>query len=297
MASSASSERTERVSTNGTTLSCVVAGDGPLLILLHGFPETAWSWRHQIPALVEAGYRVVAPDLRGFGDSDTHGPFDLATVVADILGLADHFGAAKFALVGHDWGAVVAWALAASEQSRVERLVIINGPHPAVFKRALRSDRRQLKRSWYIFMFQLPWLPERMLLRNRGQELVRIMKAHFIDKTRINDADIEPYRLAMMKPGVAHAMLGWYRAARQRQRIRVGKVSVPTRVIWGMADKSLVYEALVPPLRTLVTDLDVVEIAGAGHFVHEEQPATVTAAILEHLEPGAASSGYVRGTP
>lgn len=153
---------------NGITLHYAEAGpaDGPPVVLLHGFPEFWAGWRDQIPALAAAGFRVIAPDQRGYNLSDKPqgvAAYDLDRLVEDVVALADHFDIAKLKLVGHDWGASVAWWLATTRPERLERLAIINAPHPAIWRKAMRDDPVQNKKSWYVQMFRLPWLPEAMM--------------------------------------------------------------------------------------------------------------------------------------
>ncbi len=168
--------RLSRIASNGVTLNVAQAGPeaGPPVILLHGFPEPWSCWRHQIGPLAEAGYRVVAPDQRGYGRSEKPGrvaDYALDVLAADVLGLIESTGRERVALVGHDWGAIVAWWVATHHPDRLGRLVIINGPHPVAFRRYVRSHPAQLLRSWYVFFFQLPGLPEWHFRRNNWSAL------------------------------------------------------------------------------------------------------------------------------
>ncbi|MFO0907487.1 MAG: alpha/beta hydrolase [Isosphaeraceae bacterium] len=163
-----------RIATNGITLHLVEAGPGagPPVILLHGFPEFWFGWRHQIGALADAGFRVMAPDQRGYNTSDRPphvSDYNLDTLANDVVGLIESTGRPHAALVGHDWGGIVAWWTAVRHPLRVERLAVLNAPHPVVMRRFLRSSFRQLMKSWYVFFFQLPWLPETVFGRHQGQ--------------------------------------------------------------------------------------------------------------------------------
>src|SRR2546428_372573 len=158
------------VETNGIRLHCAVDGEGPLVILLHGFPECWYSWRHQIAALAPR-FRVVAPDLRGYNESDKPAgvaAYALPELVADVPGLIEAFGEREAAIVGHDWGGAIAWTFAMDHPEPTRRLVVLNCPHPAIFAQHLRANGRQLARSWYMFFFQLPWLPEAVLRAGHG---------------------------------------------------------------------------------------------------------------------------------
>src|SRR5215203_4535801 len=204
------------IETNGIRLHVVQAGpkSGVPVVLLHGFPEFSYGWRKQIPALVEAGCRVIIPDQRGYNLSDK--PKDIKaysvnTLVDDIIGLIDALGYEKVNLVGHDWGAGVAWALAIKYPERLQRLSIMNVPHPAVMKRFLQRDFEQMRRSWYVFFFQLPWLPEAGLKRGnwRGAE------SSLRSSGKVNSftaEDILKYKEAWSQPGAMTAMINWYRA-------------------------------------------------------------------------------------
>ena len=166
------------VDVNGVRLHCVVAGEGPLVILLHGFPELWYSWRRQIPALVQAGFRVVAPDLRGYNLSERPRhvrEYSIQRLAGDVAGLVAAFGVERAAIVGHDWGAGVAWAFAMAYPERLTRLAILNGPHPERLLRSLRTPA-QLAKSWYMFFFQLPWLPERLLRAGGYRRLLEPMR-------------------------------------------------------------------------------------------------------------------------
>jgi pimeloyl-ACP methyl ester carboxylesterase len=161
------------IDVGGLRLHCVEAGTGPLVVLLHGFPEFWYAWRHQIPALADAGYRVVAPDLRGYNTSDKPSrvrDYRPRVLVQDVADLIVALGAGSAAVAGHDWGGGLAWLLAMQHPKRVERLVLLNAPHPVRFLKGLRSPR-QLRRSWYILAFQLPWLPERLVAARDFQAL------------------------------------------------------------------------------------------------------------------------------
>src|SRR5512143_2764172 len=206
------------ISSNGIRLHVAQAGpkDGPLVILLHGFPEFWYGWRHQIPYLAQAGYRVWAPDQRGYNLSDKpHGiaAYSLDRLAADAVGLIDAAGCERACLVGHDWGGGVAWWAAASYPERIERLVIINAPHGSVFRRAVQRNPIQMLRSWYFLFFQIPWLPEAFW----RWSIRRPMQGRMTRNGVFFDGDPELYRRAWSQPGALTAMINWYRAALRAQ--------------------------------------------------------------------------------
>lgn len=267
----------------------VVEGTGPLVVLLHGFPEFWLSWRFQIPPLVEAGYRVVAPDLRGYNETDRTGPYDLDTLSGDVAALVAHLGESRATIVGHDWGGAITWHLAATQPQLCDRIVVLNAPHPAVFARALRHSLRQLRRSWYIFFFQLPRLPERRLLKDGASLLRRIYLGNAVDRSHFTEEDVRPFREAIAKPGAANAALGYYRAAFRRmfQNRRGGegfpRITCPTLLIWAKEDIALDYSELVPPTSRWVSNLTIEPVERCGHFVHQERPEAVNALLLRFL--------------
>jgi pimeloyl-ACP methyl ester carboxylesterase len=277
----------------------VEKGEGPLVVLLHGFPEMWWSWRYQIDALVSAGFRVVAPDQRGYGETETHGPYDLDTLAADVCHLLEHLGSERRArIVGHDWGGAVAWHLASRRPSYCERLAVLNCPHPAVMREALLHGLSwaQVKRSWYMFFFQLPLVPEWVLTRNDAELMPRTLKAASADRSHWTADDVRPFRDAIQRPGTARAMVGWYRAA-----IRAGlrhpfsppaypAVTCDTTLIWGRRDPALDFDVLVPGTERYAPKLRVVQIPDAGHFVHAERPAAVNDALIAFLNTSTGTS-------
>lgn len=269
----------------------VEAGDGPLIVLLHGFPEFWFSWRFQIPALAEAGFRVVAPDMRGYNLSSrpsSVADYDIDLLTADIRDLIRERGCGRAFLAGHDWGAVVAWATAAQHPDAVARLAILNVPHPRRMLHGLRRPRQLLK-SWYVFFFQLPWLPER-LLRAGHWRAFRYGFEHDARPGAFTRDDIERYVEAWSQPGAVTAMVNYYRAAlRQSPRradSRIGQIAAPTLVIWGEQDRYLGVE-LAEPDRADVPSLErVVRIPDATHWVHHDQPERVTQLLVEFFASG-----------
>ena len=210
------------VQANGLRMHALAAGpaDGPLVVLLHGFPELARSWRRQLPALAAAGYRAVAPDQRGYGETELRGPYDAGTLARDVVELVRALGRERATLVGHDWGGAVAWTAAREHPEVVERLVALNCPPPEVLSRELRSSFRQLRRSWYMAFFQLPWLPERRMTRD-GAAVVGAGARRWLAQPR----GVEPrrrlssYRAAFSRPGRAKAAIDWYRTAFRRSLV------------------------------------------------------------------------------
>ena len=272
----------------------VTKGTGPLVVLLHGFPESWWSWRYQIDPLVEAGFRVVAPDLRGYGDTDTHGPFDIDTLTDDVCRLIASLGESRARIVGHDWGGAVAWHLGSTRQDVCERLAVLNCPHPALMQKALlaRPSWAQLKKSWYFFFFQLPLVPEWALTRKNAEAVPKMIKAASIDRAHTSEDELAPFRENLRKPGAATAMVNWYRAivrdafAHPLRPRAYDDITAQTLLIWGMQDPALGYADLVPGTERYAPRLRVQQIERAGHFVQSERPAEVNAALLPFLKQG-----------
>lgn len=275
------------VHTNGVNLHLVEAGpaDGPLVILLHGFPEYWRSWRYQIPYLAAAGYRVWAADLRGYNlSSKPKGvrSYSLDEAAADLIGLIHAAGRSKAFVVGHDFGAAVAWWAADQYPQYLDRLVILNVPHPAVMLRNIFRPN-QLPRSTYVFFFQLPWLPEWLLRLNNWQLLASSLAASAHPGT-FNQIDLAEYRRAWSRPGVITAMLNWYRAA-VRYPIQPAdntRITVPTLILWGAQDIAL-DRSLAEKSVTLCDDGRLIFFEEATHWVQHEEAPRVNSLIAEFL--------------
>lgn len=262
------------------TLHVVQAGpaDGPLIILLHGFPECWYGWKKQIGPLAEAGYRVWVPDQRGYNRSDKPGgigAYSIDVLVADVVELIDAAGYQKAIVVGHDWGAAVAWWVAATHPERVERLVVLNVPHPAVMKQYASRNIGQMLRSWYIGFFQLPVIPEFMAKLGNWAMLVRTLRSSSRPGT-FSDDHIHAYKQAWSQPGAFRAMINWYRAALQRPPAHALsiRIAVPTLLIWGVRDQFLKQD-----MAQLSIDLcdngRVVFFENATHWVQHEEAERV----------------------
>lgn len=276
--------------TNGIQLHVVEAGpdDGPFVILLHGFPECWYGWRHQIDALAAAGFRVWAPDQRGYNRSDKPtgvAAYTLDKLTADILGLIDAAGVVRATVVGHDWGGGVAWWLAMTHPDRLNQCIFLNMPHPAVMLDALRQNPRQVLRSWYAGFFQLPVLPEWLAQRSNWwlatQALVRTSR-----RGTFSDTDLAQYRQAWAQPGpdgtpAYRSMIHWYRAfARYRPPLPpTVRITVPTLLIWGRQDSFLLPELAQASL-DLCDNGQLVYIDKATHWVQHEAPDRVNHLIL-----------------
>jgi pimeloyl-ACP methyl ester carboxylesterase len=274
------------VRTNGLRLHVVQAGPvaGPLVILLHGFPEYWASWRAQLPALVAAGYRVWVPDQRGYNLSDKprgiH-PYVLPTLAADVVGLIDAAGRQQAHVIGHDWGAIVAWYLAAHHPARLASTTIINVPHPAASGRNLWRVPGQLLLSWYIFFFQLPGLPER-LVRARNWRFAEQALLRTSRPGTFSPAELARYKLAWARPGALTAMINWYRALRCSGRLPWPRIAGPLQIIWGRQDaflKSRLAELSLPECANAQLHF----FARATHWVHLEEPAVVNALLLNFM--------------
>ena len=273
----------------------VEAGQGPVVVLLHGFPEFWFGWRFQIPALAEAGFRVVAPDMRGYNLSSKPtgiDAYDIDRLAADVRDLVAERGESRALLAGHDWGAAVAWATAMRHPEVVERLAILNVPHPRRMLAALRRPG-QLARSWYMFFFQLPWLPERVV-RADCWRAFRFGFEHDARPGAFTPEDIARYIEAWSQPGAVPAMLNYYRAAlRQGPRrapARLRPVEAPTLVIWGERDRYIGRELAEPP-REDVPHLDrVVRLPAASHWVQHDEPQRVNELLIEFLSAARAAS-------
>jgi pimeloyl-ACP methyl ester carboxylesterase len=270
---------------DGVRLHYVEAGEGPLVVLLHGFPEFWWSWRHQIPALVEAGYRVVAPDQRGYAQSGRPRhwrEYRIERLAADVAGLIEAVGEEQAYVVGHDWGAAVAWMVATLHPERVRRLAILNVPHPDVMQRTLQRSPRQLLHSWYMFFFQIPWLPEHLM----GWGGRRTLESAYRDARpgAFTAEDYARYEEALAGPEGFRGPINWYRAALRRSpramRALYRPIPAPVLVIWGEQDRFLAKEMADPDPRW-VPDARVVRLPAASHWVQHDEPERVNALLTD----------------
>lgn len=273
---------------NGLDFELVEAGSGDRLALcLHGFPELNFSWRHQIPLLVGAGWRVWAPNLRGYGATsrpDGIAAYHIDHLTADVAALIDASRAREVMLVAHDWGAVIAWDFAIRKLRPLNRLVIMNVPHPHVLAREIRRWR-QLRRSWYMFAFQLPWLAEWGLTRRDAHAVRRAFVGMAVDKTRFPADVLDVYAKAVRRPGAARAMVNYYRAAlRAGDRMTSGEggVDIPTLMLWGEADSALGIHC-TEGTEAYCPDFTLRRLPGVSHWVQQEAPEAVNAILADWL--------------
>jgi epoxide hydrolase 4 len=274
----------------GISLHYVEAGEGPLVILLHGFPEFWYSWRHQIAPLAQAGYHVVAPDMRGYGrSSKPQGwrSYETGLLADDIAGLVRSLGEREAIVVGHDWGAAVAYTVAMRHPEMVRRLAILNVPHPVRMLEGLRT-LRQLRKSWYMFFFQIPRLPERLIARDDYSFAKRSLRSD--SKDAFTDEDLERYVEAWSQPGALTGMIDYYRAALRRTPGKtlasLKPIEAPTLVIWGMRDRHIGSELAEPP-HEWVPNVRVERIADATHWVQHDAAERVVELLLGFFgEPG-----------
>ena len=273
--------------TNGIRMHYVTQGEGPLIVLLHGFPEFWYSWHNQIPYLAEHGFTVVAPDLRGYNETaKPRKGYDIPTLLRDIEGLIKGLGQQKAHIVGHDWGGVLAWTFAMNYPEMTESLIVMNAPHPAAMVRKMRTFK-QLRKSWYVFAFQIPWLPEYMLGRNHAYEIGRMLRGAALQKSAFPHEVTARYQEAMSKPGAIKAAISYYRQLFRRlpfsMKSNEVQIIAPTLLIWGEQDIALGI-ALTTGLERWVDDIQIKRIPDSGHWVQQEQPEKVNQYMLDFLQ-------------
>ena len=271
---------------NGIRLHYVTQGEGKLILFLHGFPEFWYSWRHQISEFGQ-DYKVVALDLRGYNNSEKPQAvkaYTITELVKDVEGVIRGLGYDRCILVGHDWGGMIAWNFAYAYPQMPEKLIVLNLPHPAQFVRALRSNYRQMLRSWYILFFQLPLVPEFLGKANDYRAIASVFTNTSIDKTAFTPEDLKAYKQATAQPGALTAMLNYYRSnflgLFQKQEWEV--LQVPTLMIWGENDRALGKE-LTYNTQEYVRDLQICYIPNCSHWVQQEQPELVNQYMRDFL--------------
>jgi pimeloyl-ACP methyl ester carboxylesterase len=281
------------VAANGARFHVAELGDGPLVLLLHGFPQFWWTWRHQVTALAEAGYRAVAMDLRGYGASDKPPRgYDLATLAADAAGVVRSLGAADAVVVGSGWGGAVAWSMSVLQPKVVRRLCAVSAPHPLRLRAACLTDRRQLPAMGHIVGYQLPVLPERSLVRDGAARVERLLAA-WAAPGWPSAEEAARYREAASVQGMAHSAMEAHRwAVRSLLRsdgLRYARamrepVRVPVLHLHGALDRAILPSSargsgryVEAPYRWRVLD-------GVGHFPQEERPEALTEELLGWLD-------------
>jgi pimeloyl-ACP methyl ester carboxylesterase len=274
------------IATNGIKLHYVTQGSGPLMLFLHGFPEFWYSWRHQIPEFAK-NHKVVALDLRGYNESakpEEQSAYVMAEFVKDIQGVIEGLGYDHAILVGHDWGGAIAWNVAYDHPELIDRLIILNIPHPAKFAQGLLTPQ-QLLRSSYIFFFQLPWIPEWLIQANDFGLLEQSFRGMTVNKNAFTAADITAYKTAFARPGALTAALNYYRNAFQQRILNTSwpVLEVPTLMIWGEDDLPLGKE-LTYGTEHYVRDFRIKYIPHCSHWVQQEQPKLVNQYIRDFLE-------------
>jgi pimeloyl-ACP methyl ester carboxylesterase len=276
---------------NGISLHVVLAGpaNGKPLIFLHGFPEFWFAWRAQIDHFVSLGYRVIIPDQRGYNLSDKPSGvvnYSIDLLAADIVGLMDNVTASRAFIVGHDVGGTVTWYLLARYPDRFTRAVILDAPHFRVFLKNLVTNPAQVRKSWYVFFFQLPWLPEILLRRKDWKLLLRALQ-NTVRAGVFSDSDLEMYQEAWSKAGSLTAMLNWYRApllhsSKLELDAEASRAKVPLLLIWGKQDS---FTGVTMARESLaycdVGSLEIIDTA--THWVQHEQPARFNTVVSEFL--------------
>ena len=280
--------KTKKVEANSLTFQVDTCGTGDkFAICLHGYPENSFSWRHQLPLLANLGYTAWAPNMRGYDGSSRprkKSDYRIDCLTADVAGLIDASGAKSTLLIGHDWGGVIAWIFALQKIRPLDRFITMNFPHPKLYRDQM-NRWPQIKKSWYVFMFQLPWLPEFMMGSRQGLVIGRTFSATAVDKSRFPEQVLDVYRKNALIPGALTAMINYYRAnwgirrgglfAEQRQAIE-SILETPTLMIWGEKDIAL-GKHLTYGTEKLVKNLTIRYLPDVSHWVQQEAPETVNA--------------------
>ena len=278
-----------RIEANGLSFLVDEAGTGDdVALLLHGFPESRFSWRYQLPLLADLGWRAIAPDLRGYGGSSrpkARADYHLDHLVEDVAALFDAAGARRRLLIAHDWGAMIAWDFAIRRRLPLDGLVIMNVPHPSVFARVLASSRRQRSRSWYTAFFQIPRLPEAAMTAFGARAIGQAFTGMAVDKSRFPPEVTDVYRRNALIPGAMTAMINYYRANLDligRYRDGVPMIEVPTLMIWGEEDSALGLEC-TEGYEPYVRELELKRLPGVSHWVQQEAPEAANAILRAWL--------------
>ena len=291
-----STAETRYIKANGLTFETQAMGTGSRFALcLHGFPEHSHSWRFLAPMLADLGFTVWAPNLRGYGRTSRPkgvASYGIEHLVGDVKGLfeaaAQEMDITERVLIAHDWGAIIAWATAIERAVPLDKLIIMNVPHPTLMRRGLRRWE-QVKKSWYGFYFQIPWLPERTLTARGAEAIGRAFQGMAIDKTNFSDADIEIYKQNALLPGAMTAMVNYYRAARSNPMMRrisadtSPPIDVKTLLVWGEEDTALGKE-LTYGTEDFVRDLTIRYLPDVSHWVQQEAPQIVNPMVATFLE-------------
>lgn len=277
------------VDTNRIRLHVVTAGDpdGKPVILLHGFPEFWYGWRQQIPAMAKAGFRVIVPDQRGYNLSDKPKgilPYRMDELVGDVSGLIEHFGYRKVCLAGHDWGAGVAWNVAITSPAQIEKLAILNVPHPQVMLETLRKSPRQMLRSWYIGFFQIPGLADWLMSIDHFAGATRLLRTSG-RKSTFSEEDYFEYRKAWSNSGGLTGMINWYRALLRYRPVSTisMRVHVPTLILWGRKDIALI-EDMARKSVEFCDEGRLVYFDEASHWVQHDEPEAVNRELIEFFK-------------
>ena len=277
------------ITVHGMRMHYAVAGQGPPLLLLHGFPECWYSWRRQFAAL-SPHFTVIAPDLRGYNETDKPAwGYEIDVLTRDVIEFLEALGYRRAMVAGHDWGGILAWVLAIVYPHRVERLMTLNAPHPTLLQQALLCNRRQQRRSWYVGFFQVPFLPELLFSAQDYTAIEQVLRGMAVRPATFSDEDIEVYKDAASKPGALTAMINYYRRLGPDNLAALCRgtgmqVKVPTLQIWGEADRFLGRELTFGTER-YVSDLQIRYIPNCSHWVQQEAPAEVNQALLDFLLP------------
>ncbi len=284
----------EAIAANGLTFEVHTCGTGAKLALcLHGFPEHAYSWRYQLPRLAQLGYKAWAPCLRGYGQSSRPegiAAYEIDCLLADVAALIDVSETESTVLVGHDWGGAIAWMFALQQIRPLERLVIMNVPHPLLFRQGARQYP-QFLRSWYILFFQLPQVPELWLGRKGAQRIASAFRDMAIDKSKFPPEVLQIYQQNALQPGALTAMVNYYRAnfkifadppSASLQQQLTTSIKTPTLMLWGEADSALGKE-LTHGTEELVEDFTIYYLPQVSHWVQQEAPEQVNRLLVDWL--------------
>lgn len=298
--------KTAYIEANGLAFEVDMCGDGDKLALfLHGFPESKFSWRHQLPLLAELGYTAWAPNLRGYGNTTRPKnveAYRMEHLLADVAGLIDAARARGITgpttLIAHDWGGAIGWAFALSGQRPLERFIVMNLPHPALFLKGIRTWA-QLKRSWYVFFFQIPWLPEKVFTMRNAEAIAQAFVGMAVTKSRFPEEVLAEYRRNALLPGAMTAMINYYRANfRNREGTEAlanpPVLETPTLMIWGEEDSALGRE-LTYGTDKLVRDFTIRYLPQVSHWVQQEAPEAVNAMIRAWIEGDPVPQAGFRG--